>query len=107
MLEPAREGGLKLQKHIGEVLIGMGETDRPSCPTLSACFPDFARRNRGKRRKIGAGIYNDAISSAVRPRLFAITSIGTPFSLRLRAFVNRSSILPFCSAPVMALMVSR
>ena len=41
MLEPAREGGLKLQKHIGEVLIGVGEADRPSCPTLSACFPDF------------------------------------------------------------------
>ena len=36
MLEPAREGGLKLQKHIGEVLIGVGETDRPSCPTQSA-----------------------------------------------------------------------
>ena len=25
MLEPAREGGLKLQKHIGEVLIGVGK----------------------------------------------------------------------------------
>ena len=33
MLEPAREGGLKLLKHIGEVLVGVGETDRPSCPT--------------------------------------------------------------------------
>ena len=37
MLEPAREGGLKLQKHIGEVLIGMGKrTGRhvPPCQRL-------------------------------------------------------------------------
>ena len=36
MLEPAREGRLKLLKHIGEVLIGVGETDRPLCPIPSA-----------------------------------------------------------------------
>ena len=53
MLEPAREGGLKLQKHIGEVLAGVGETDRPLCSYTVSGFPDFARRNRGKRRNSG------------------------------------------------------